>query len=121
MDKKEISRARQEAKSLFRENKKYLQGIEKLDPLQINEYFSDITELQLKTIAYLLFFITKKEIPIAKHSLSKIRASHFKGMLKYFNNDKFPLLLQNKDALLKVLDYYKAVLPELVKPLFHRY
>ena len=114
----ELASDRQKALDLFKQEKGYFELLEKADD-EINNLVENCNGDQRLALLYLLFFISKKEIPILGSAVSKMNRTHF-NILKNAISKRFKDILEDDGEEYKIVQAFSSIFPYLVIPILHK-
>lgn len=107
----------------FKDNLQFLLELQESKNDKVSYLISISNEDQIKCLFYLLYFISKKEIPLQRHTLSVISHAN-KELLKKFNKNQeyFINLLESsrEERILTLLSFAKAF-STLVFPILNKF
>ena len=124
MNESELNILRHQALETFKLEKSFLRDLEDSNnnsDITFNLIFN-ATDNQLKSLILILFFIFKKEIPVAKktlHKFSNDAVEKFETILKQTDYTQM-FALFSREQFMSIAISFRKVLPFLVKPILHK-
>ena len=115
----ELSLEREEAFGLFKDNKGFFESLEASNEEDIDNLIINCTETSRKALLYLLFFISKKEIPIMEQAVSKMNRVHL-NLLRGLISKSFKDILNDDEKEREIVKEFSKIFPYLIYPILHR-
>ena len=104
----------------FLKEKTFIFEISKASSFRMKELLMTANESQITTLIFLLFFISKKEIPITKRAVEKLKKSKmYRKLQNLFPNTEYLKLClsTNRETQIKLIKPFLNVLPMFVTAL----
>jgi hypothetical protein len=104
----------------FLKEKTFIFEISKASSFRMKELLMTANESQITTLIFLLFFISKKEIPITERAVEKLKKSKmFRKLQNLFPNTEYLKLClsTNRETQIKLIKPFLNVLPMFVTAL----